>query len=80
MRSFADPDTHYELIEGENGKPTGEVRCLGNHEEGGWDDGEVCGRVAAAPEWIPHRDGCDQADAYSQWWANTHPKLKQRMD
>lgn len=84
MRSFANPDTHYELVReempvGDGGltavRPTGEVRCLGECP-----DGTVCGRVAAAPEYIPHQEGCDQADTYSEWWIDTHPKLAQQMD
>ncbi|MDS0258546.1 hypothetical protein NDI56_03860 [Haloarcula sp. S1CR25-12] len=75
-RSFSDPDTEFEIIReiqsvGRGGctalRPTGEVRCLGQCADGG-----VCGRVAAAPEYIPHREGCDQADVVSEFYAGTH--------
>jgi hypothetical protein len=76
VKSFADRDTHFEIIREEQEvgpggltavRPTGEVRCLGECP-----DGEPCGRVAAAPEYIPHREGCSQADVVSKFYAEIH--------
>jgi len=60
-RSFSDPDTHFTLLEG-GGKdqPTGEVEC------------DECGRVAGAPEYIPHKRHCSQRDVTSEWYDGTH--------
>ena len=66
MRSFADPDTEFELVTAESsegwdglraGEPTGEVRCT------------ECGRTAAVVEEIPHTVGCSQRYVASEWWA-----------
>lgn len=70
VRSFADPDTHFTLIKSDTsvekdgvrkGEPTGEVEC------------DECGRVAAAPEYIPHTKGCSQSDVGSDWYYQVHP-------
>lgn len=71
-RSFSDPDTHFRLVRSDTpvsvdghkiGEPTGEVEC------------EDCGRVAAAPEYIPHAPGCDQKNVLSDYFAETHPNF-----
>ncbi|GGO03745.1 hypothetical protein [Haloarcula pellucida] len=68
-RSFADPDTLFELVRSDTpvdvdgfkmGEPTGEVRC------------RECKKVAAAPEYIPHLPGCSQNDVTSNWYEQTH--------
>jgi len=68
-RSFADPDTEFELVKSDTpldvdgfklGEPTGEVRC-----------GE-CGQAAGAPEYIPHLPTCGQGDVTSRWYDQTH--------
>lgn len=72
MKSFADPDTHYELLtrpgpEQNNGpvdgKPTGEVKCLGTCA-----DGSACGGVAMNVDDLPHDPTCDQRFAHSRWY------------
>jgi len=74
VRSFTDPETHFRLLReeqpvGDGGLtaevPTGEVRCC------------ECGRVAGDVDYIPHREGCSQADVRSRWYADTHPRLVQ---
>jgi len=68
-RSFADPDTEFVLVKSETpvsvdgfklGEPTGEVQCA------------ACGKVAGAPEYIPHEPDCPQRDVASEWYAETH--------
>ena len=68
-RSFADPDTEFELVRSDTpvdvdgfkiGEPTGEVLCV------------ECGRSAGAPEYIAHLPTCGQADVTSEWYAKTH--------
>lgn len=77
MRSFSDPETHFRLLTSETpvtvdgvalGAPTGEVEC------------EECGRSAAAPEYIPHKEGCEQRDVRSEWWETTHRILTHETD
>lgn len=72
MRSFADPDTEFELVRSDTpvdvdglklGEPTGEVRC------------SECGQVAGAPEYIPHLPGCAQRDVTSRWYDKMHWRL-----
>lgn len=67
VRSFSDPETHFTLLSGDegDGQPTGEVMC------------DECGRVAGAPEYIPHEPGCPQSDVKSEWWAMTHAQAIQ---
>jgi len=69
IRSFADPDTEFELVRSDTpvdadgyklGEPTGEVKCL------------VCKQSAAAPEYINHLPGCQQSDVTSRWYALNH--------
>jgi hypothetical protein len=59
-RSFADPDTHFALPTRRPGEPTGEVVCC------------ECGQSAGAPEYIPHADGCPQADVTSRYYDDLH--------
>jgi len=65
-RSFADPETHFEVVRSETpvdvdgykiGEPTGEVRC------------EVCEATALTPEGIPHPSDCPPRDVSSRWAA-----------
>jgi hypothetical protein len=68
-RSFAEPSTEFELVRSDTpvdvdgykmGEPTGEVRCA------------ECGRISAAPEYIPHLPTCSQGDVTSRWYDQTH--------
>jgi len=68
-RSFADPDTEFELVKSDTpvsvdghalDEPTGEVRCV------------ECGRISAAPEYIPHLPTCPQGDVTSRWYDQMH--------
>jgi len=68
-RSFADPETTFELVRSDTpvdvdgfklGEPTGEVRC------------DECGQIAGAPEYIPHCPTCSQGDVTSRWYDQTH--------
>lgn len=59
-RSFADPETSFELVVKPNGKPTGLVRC------------PYCRNVALDLDWIPHSCGCEQEGVHSEWWRETH--------
>ena len=66
MKSFADPDTHFELERSDTpadvdgfklGEPTGTVRC------------SECGAAAHNIDEIPHRATCPQRWVRSRWWA-----------
>lgn len=65
MRSFALPETRFELVRSEPGaddghhvgEPTGEVRCA------------CCGAQHQNLDRIGHVPGCPQSDVHSQWWA-----------
>jgi hypothetical protein len=66
MKSFADPDTHFEIVESGTpvsvdgfalGEPTGEVRCA------------ECGAVHDNVDEIPHDPTCSQRWVRSRWWA-----------
>ncbi|MFW6434819.1 MAG: hypothetical protein ACOCY1_00415 [Halovenus sp.] len=63
MRSFADPDTHYELVKSGKGEPTGEVRCLGRLP-----DGSHCNAVSMNVDDLPHKKRCDQRFVHSEWY------------
>jgi hypothetical protein len=66
MRSFADPDTHFEIVREEQEldrggltavRPTGEVRCV------------ACGEVAENVDDFPHAQDCPQRFVHSSWYA-----------
>jgi len=66
MKSFADPDTYFEIVRkevqvGRGGltavRPTGEVRC------------RECGRVAENVDDFPHAQDCPQRFVHSKWYA-----------
>lgn len=66
-KSFADPDTHFELVRSDTpvnvdgfkiGEPVGEVEC------------ECCGAVAVNVDEIPHAKDCPQRFVKSGWWAD----------
>lgn len=70
IQSFADPDTHFELVKSDTpvdvdghklGEPTGEVRCA------------ECGRIGGCVDYIPHKPTCSQENVHSRWWTETHP-------
>jgi len=76
FRPFPDLGAEFEIVKeerqvGHGGATalvsTGEGRCLGT-----CDDGEVYSQIAVAPEYIPHLDGCDQADVISEFSAGSH--------
>jgi len=66
MKSFAEPDTHFEIVREEQGvgdggltaeRPTGEIRC------------SECGRVAYNIDDFPHARDCSQRFVHSRWYA-----------
>jgi len=66
MKSFASPNTHFEIVREEmpvgNGgltaeRPTGEIRC------------SECGRVAENIDDFPHEPDCSQRFVHSRWYA-----------
>ena len=68
-RSFADPETHFEIIRSDLpvtvdgfalNEPTGEVRC------------DECGSVAMCVDQIDHDKGCPQSDVHSRDWQQFH--------
>jgi hypothetical protein len=67
MQSFADPATHFRVVESETpltvdginlGEPTGEIECCS------------CGAVGENIDEIPHRPDCDQRFVKSHWWVD----------
>lgn len=66
MRSFADPDTEFELLRSDTpvdvdgyklGELTGDVKCA------------ECGAVAENIDEVPHDHDCSQRWVASHWWA-----------
>ncbi|MDS0280325.1 hypothetical protein NDI85_21300 [Halomicroarcula sp. S1AR25-4] len=64
-RSFADPDTLFELVRSDTpvdvdgyklGEPTGKIKC------------DECGAVAKNIDEIPHTQGCSQRFVLSVWF------------
>lgn len=65
MKSFSDPDTHFEIVKSQTPvtvdgfalhEPTGEIRC------------EECGRSHHVVEEIPHEKDCPQRGVVSRFW------------
>lgn len=68
MRSFADPNTFFNIVVSTTphtddgfwpGEPTGEVRC------------EECGAAHVNVDEIPHEPDCSQRFVHSRWYAET---------
>ncbi|MEE6210876.1 hypothetical protein U3A55_12025 [Salarchaeum sp. III] len=66
MLSFADPETHFRIVESDTpvsvdgfakGEPTGEIECL------------ECGAVHVNIDDIPHDAECPNRFAHSRWYA-----------
>lgn len=67
IKSFADPDTHFEIVTtevvvGRGGltaeRPTGLLRC------------EECGAVSHNIDDFPHDPNCSQRFVHSRWYVN----------
>lgn len=68
MKSFADPQTEFELVKSDTpvtvdgyamGEPTGEVSC------------RYCGATHENIDDIPHDQDCPQRFVHSNWYAET---------
>ena len=68
MRSFADPDTHFQLERSETpvnvdgfklGEPTGRLSCV------------ECQAVAENVDEIPHKRDCSQRFVHSKWYVDS---------
>jgi hypothetical protein len=58
MKSFADPDTHFTLLDGD-----------GRHHKSGKVKCDDCGAVSRNIDDFPHKQSCPQRFVHSKWYA-----------